>query len=497
MASMEKYRLFSPFHLIWFGAWIFAALLNCRGGDGDSPPPTLMKPETPQNFTATADSRQVTLDWSREAGVSYHLYHSETQGFDPENGTKIVTPPYIHKNLTNGTTYYYRLTAVNSAGESEPTAEQSATPRAQIAQISAGGSHTCAVAEGGAWCWGEGGDGRLGHNEPGNENANKSQPAQVYGLTSGVTEIAAGFAHTCALVNGGVWCWGSGGFGQLGHNEAGNERGDKSQPTQVMGLTSGVTEIAAGFAHTCALVNGGAWCWGSGGFGQLGHNEAGNERGHKSQPTRVMGLTSGVTQISAGANHHTCAVVDGAALCWGQDPLVIFLDSQRNPRNNFPQQVHGLTSGVTQISTGATHACAVVEGGAWCWGAGGFGQLGHNEPGNENKSQPIQVMGLTSGVTQISAGADHTCAVVGGAAKCWGAGGSGQLGHNEGDGTANKPAPTQVVGLTSGVTQITAGAAHTCALVNGQVLCWGAGTSGQLGNDAKENSPVPVPLSGL
>ena len=93
---MEKYRLFSPFHLIWFGAWIFAAFLNCRGGDGDSPPPTLMKPETPQNFTATADSRQVTLDWSTEAGVSYHLYHSETQGFDPENGTKIVTPPPLY-----------------------------------------------------------------------------------------------------------------------------------------------------------------------------------------------------------------------------------------------------------------------------------------------------------------------------------------------------------------------------------------------------------------
>ena len=90
MASMEKYRLFSPFHLIWFGAWIFAAFLNCRGGnnEGEGTPP-----ETPQNFTATADSRQVTLDWSREAGVSYHLYHSETQGFDPENGTKIVTPP--------------------------------------------------------------------------------------------------------------------------------------------------------------------------------------------------------------------------------------------------------------------------------------------------------------------------------------------------------------------------------------------------------------------
>ena len=233
------------------------------------------------------------------------------------------------------------------------------------------------------------------------------------------------------------------------------------------------------------------------GFGQLGHNEAGNERGNKSQPTQVMGLTSGVTQITA-KRFNTCAVVDGAALCWGKDPLVTSFNSQRNPRNNFPQQVHGLTSGVTQISTGAQSylrcgggGCLVLGGGAW-WSTGAQ-RAGYSE----NKSQPIQVMGLTSGVTQISAGANHTCAVVGGAAKCWGTGGSGQLGHNEGDGTANKFAPTQVVGLTSGVTQITAGGAHTCAVVNGQALCWGAGTSGQLGNDAKENSPVPVPLSGL
>ena len=381
---------------------------------------------------------------------------------------------------------------MNSAGESEPTAEQSAIPRPQIA-LSAGEFYTCAVVEGGAFCWGEGDDGQLGHNEPGNEDANKSQPAQVYGLTSGVTEITTGSSasvvHTCALVNGGAWCWGDGGFGQLGDGGT----SDAVTPQEVTGLTSGVTQITAGGAHTCVVVEGGAKCWGVGGLGQLGHNEPGNEKANKSQPTRVMGLTSGVTQMSAG-KRHTCAVVDGAVLCWGRDAL-----DPENPRNNFPQQVHGLTSGVTQITAGGSYTCALVNGGAWCWGEGGNSQLGHNEPGNEDggKSQPTQVMGLTSGVTQISAGNIHTCAVVNGGAWCWGEGGSGQLGHNEGDGTADKPAPTQVVGLTSGVTQITAGGSHTCAVVNGQVWCWGAGTSGQLGNDAKENSPVPVPLSGL
>ena len=323
---------------------------------------------------------------------------------------------------------------------------------------------------GGVWCWGDGSRGQLGVRG----TSAAVTPQEVTDLTSGVTQITAGVAHTCAVVEGGAWCWGVGGLGQLGHNEAGNERGNKSQPTQVMGLTSGVTQISAGNRHTCAVVNGGAWCWGFVSNGRLGNGSTGF--GNASTPQKVIDLTSGVTQISAGGAH-TCAVVEGGAWCWGaglggqlghNEP-----DSENKPQ---PIQVMGLTSGVTQISAGANHTCAVVGGAAKCWGTGGSGQLGHNEgDGTANKFAPTQVVGLTSGVTQISAGANHTCAVVGGAAKCWGAGGSGQLGHNEGDGTADKFAPTQVVGLTSGVTQITAGGAHTCALVNGQALCWGGG----------------------
>jgi fibronectin type 3 domain-containing protein len=87
-------------------------------------------PAAPAEMAATAGNKQVTLQWKEVAGASsYNLYWSNTQGVSPATGTKIanVLSPCMHTGLTNGTTYYYVITAVNSYGESGKSAETATT----------------------------------------------------------------------------------------------------------------------------------------------------------------------------------------------------------------------------------------------------------------------------------------------------------------------------------------------------------------------------------
>ena len=154
--------------------------------------------------------------------------------------------------------------------------------------------------------------------------------------------------------------------------------------------------------------------------------------------------------------------------------------------------VGGAVLQVSAISSSEGHTCVITtQGAAKCWGRNSAGQLGNKTTTNSNA--PVQVDGLTSGVTSISAGEAHTCAVHEGAAKCWGSGLDGRLGSV---GTSNKTAPFLVYGLGADVMAVSAGGAHSCAiLTNGTIKCWGKGTSGQLGNGGWNSSSNPVAVS--
>ena len=342
-------------------------------------------------------------------------------------------------------------------------------------RIAAGGLHSCAITSvGGVKCWGANGQGELGN---GSSARNSATPVDVVGLTSGVTAIAAGHSfYSCALTSGGgVKCWGGNQYGQLGNGSTALRSG----PVDVSGLTSGVIAIAAGSAHACALTTGGGVkCWGKNGFGALGN---GTQSPTSLTPVDVVGLASGVTALAAGAGH-TCALTSGGGVkCWGGNYSGELGNGGSPSISLSPVDVAGLTSGVTAIASYWQHTCALTSGGGVkCWGSNRSGQLGNGSTTDSNTA--VDVTGLTSGVTGIAAGFAETCAVTSpGGVKCWGDNHYGALGN--GSTVSVSLTPVDVSGLTSGVGAIAAGQYHVCAVTStGGVKCWGQDDNGQLGN---------------
>ncbi|APR78912.1 Outer membrane protein YfgL [Minicystis rosea] len=306
-----------------------------------------------------------------------------------------------------------------------------APPKSDVAPLSLGTATACAITStGSAVCWGEGSKGQLGNGS----TTDAPAPVPVTDLDAGVTAIATGDAHACAVVNGAVKCWGQNNYGQLGDDLA---ETSSTTPVPVPSLTSGVVAVTSGFWHACALTDaGGLRCWGANGNGALGNDGMNN---NEPVPVAVEGLSSGVRAVVAG-DFHTCALTTGGAVkCWGNNDRGQVGDGTTNTAYS-PVDVIGLSSGVVAITAGTNHTCAVTTGGTVkCWGLNTEGALGSGPAMDAIVSTPVDVPSLSDIVT-IAAGAAHTCGVTaGGAVKCWGANDAGQLG----DGT-NKSSSTPV-----------------------------------------------------
>lgn len=379
--------------------------------------------------------------------------------------------------------------------------------------IAAGGSQTCALTSGGGVdCWGADKGGQLGDGL----TMSSSTPVVAEGMgglgaLSGVKAIATEREATCAVTSaGGVDCWGIGGLGD------GSYWGESSTPVAVdgvggFGALSGMVAVSAGRYYSCALTTGGGVdCWGDDEYGQLGYS---GEPGNRSTPVWVEGVggsgtLSGVTAIAAGAEHACALTSSGGVVCWGDNRVGQLGNGGAFEERSQPVEVKGVggsgtLSGVKAIATGDEYSCALTSsGGVDCWGGGYGGELGDGS--TTEQRTPVEVKGVggsgtLSEVIAITAGTSQACALTSsGGVDCWGENSYGQLG----DGTemdSATPVEVKVLGgpgALSGVEAIAAGSDHTCALTNGgEVDCWGENHFGQLGDGSTPESSTPVTVS--
>ncbi len=101
-----------------------------------APPPVV--PAAPTGVSALGGDNQVTVSWSAVTGAdSYNVYRSTTSGVTTTNGTRMagVTSPFVDTGLNASTAYFYIVTAMNSAGESGPSVQVTATTNAPRAVV--------------------------------------------------------------------------------------------------------------------------------------------------------------------------------------------------------------------------------------------------------------------------------------------------------------------------------------------------------------------------
>jgi len=349
--------------------------------------------------------------------------------------------------------------------------------------------------------WGANGYGQLGIGN----KLNKTTPVDVAG-TPNYSAVSIGGAHSVGLdtANGGnVWTWGLNSAGQLGDGTLVT----KTSPVQVTSLT-GVKAIAAGGKHTLVIASDDTVrAWGYNASGQLGDGTLTTRSSPVQVLTSVGGpALTGVTAIAAGGDFSLALKSDGTVWAWGNNGKGQ-LGNNTFVTSKVPDQVVMLNpsdasktlplTGITAIAAGGSHALALKDDGTvYAWGYNEFGQLGDGTI--TSSSTAVAVVG-TGPVTKdapdnkiataISAGLDHSLAIIDGTVKSWGYNYYGQLG-NGAELASYLPVKTlQTVlrdqdGLPlSNIVEIIAAGHHCIARdLAGTIWTWGRNTHGELGD---------------
>lgn len=266
----------------------------------------------------------------------------------------------------------------------------------------------------------------------------------------------------------------------------------------------GVTSVSAGEHHTCAAIDGKAYCWGgetsrrvSGWTAPATVTEVPAPVEVKVEGTPLEGKL--VSKVGAG-RYFSCALAEGDVFCWGMPP-----GTGNGVSGNTAQFVVAVTETwgeavVTDLEVGAYSACAIAGGELYCWGVDKWGNLGLGTNGNQLSQTTPRRIELPGTVTSVGASSSpnisgssgfHTCAVAAGDLYCWGHNEYGKLGVGSEVTYSKDPMRVDVDGKE--VSSVSAGTQHTCAVAEGDVYCWGRGVRGRIGNGSIADVPYYTP----
>ncbi len=356
-----------------------------------------------------------------------------------------------------------------------------------ITDVDAGAEHVCAqFADGSARCWGTNGSGQLGlgHTDDIGDDEHPNSEARVdFGIP--IAELAAGGAHTCARLNDGqIRCWGDNSLGQLG-NPSNNGVGATTQASTAAATNIGgpATRIVVGDSHTCALRDDNAvLCWGSNASGQLGTGSQENVNSPLDAGSVDLGRADSIVDIAAGTSQTCVLFANSDILCWGDNTAGVLGSNHIGllGDDETPAEVVGASFTVpdaVSLAIGDEHACARTSSGPlYCWG--NSDAIGDGL-GNDAVLGPIDhgAVSLAGDAAAVAAGKYHTCAIIdAGALRCWGSGAEIGSGLAAGIIIGDDDVPTSIapVDVGASVVDVAAGDGFTCALLaTGGVRCWG------------------------
>ena len=391
------------------------------------------------------------------------------------------------------------------------------TKRCVVGQTTCGGSdvYTCDTGE--------------QRNRSGMRCASAARCQDGFGCVK-VLSVAAGDAHTCAVVAGAnaaegnpgyVLCWGANESGQLGDGSL--LLSDSKEPRQVLVMpgpngqgngSANIPRLSNYFVNVCAGKNfscaelvvpdaagaGRVACWGSNEKGQLGVALAdpgpfnGPFTGVTDTPANDKGLD--LHGVTCGAEFACALGPDGKPWCWGANESGQLGNGAAGPSGIAAAVIDNLS--FTRISAGGRHVCGVqADNSVWCWGDGSAGQLGAGS--TKGTAVPTRVGQVTAALDRpLALGNDFTLALGTKASKtpfAWGSNAFGQLGNES---RADAAAPGALSGLLSsdlldtGMLFSGATAEHACARIGARLYCWGANVFGEVGDGSTEDRVSPT-----